>query len=172
MFAGLGPESLGLIQSGLAGPNAQASSGQYLSGGNPFFEQNLQKTLGDVNTQIANTFQGSGRFGGMSHQQNLAETVGNISNQARGANYENEWARMNAAQAQQLGLSGLLDQNAQGNLQGQYDLFSRKEGAPLQHIANYMGLFGSGVDSNAFAPEKRPFANLLGFGTGLLGGLF
>lgn len=172
LFAGLGPESTGLIQAGLAGPMGAAARGDYLSGSNPHFEAALAKTLGDVNTGVSSTFNGSGRFGGLSHQQGLAQSLGDISTQARQANYENEWQRMQAAQAQQLGLSGLLDQNRQGMLTGANDLFRRQNDAAMQHVGNTMNLFGGAMQNEALLPEQRPFANLLGLGAGLFGSIF
>ena len=168
-FAGLGPESTGLIQGGLSGPMADVASGAWLSGGNPHFEDALQRSLTDARTGIDSSFAGSGSYGGLSHQKALADTLGGQSLNARAGQFENEYARMGNAQSNQLTLANMLDQNRQGQLTGNYDLWNRQTNAPLSHIANWLNLFQGGQQSNAFPERTNPLANLLGLGAGFAG---
>lgn len=170
LYSPIGQETQGLVQGGL-GALFPVASGSWLNGGNPYFEQNLQKTLGDVTTGVNSTFNGSGRFGGLSHQQSLASSLGDISNQARGANFENEYARMLGAQNQGLGLSNVLDQDAQAQLTGNYDLFRRQNDADINHVARTLSVLQGGMQEPAIQQGENKFNNFLGTALGI-GGLF
>lgn len=171
LFAGIGPETQGIISSGL-GQLSPVAGGSWLQGGNPYFEDVLSRSLADAGAGVNAAFAGSGTYGGLSHQNALADTLGGLSLNARYGNFNDEYNRMLGAQGQALGLSSLLDQNAQGQLEGANDLFRRQNDAAYQHVANTMGLFGNAQQTGAIQPEQRPFANLLGMGAGLAGLLF
>jgi hypothetical protein len=84
------------------------AKGNYLSGSDPYFEQNLQKSLGDASLGVNAAIGANGRYGSSVQADTLGSTLGNISSQARSANYQSEIAR------QQQALSAIEGQRQEG----------------------------------------------------------
>lgn len=92
---------------GLQGPTAASkyltdtASGGML-GSNPYFEEQLQRTMDDAANRAMSMYSSLGRGGSDWSRADLAKTLGGISNDARAANYEAERGR-------QMQAVGMLD---------------------------------------------------------------
>lgn len=167
LHAGLGDETKGLIDTGLAGVMGDVAGGNWLDGGNPYFEQNLNRSLDNAATRVNSMFSNSGRLGSTEHVQDLSEGLANAENTARMQNFETEYGRMGDALRTNLGLAGLLDADQQAQLLGENDLFRRQNDAALTHTGNWMNLLNSGTQDATVVEPENPFLNILGGGLGL-----
>lgn len=168
LYAGIGPETTSLVNNGLTALNPVASGG-WLSGGNPFFEQNLQKTLQNTKDTVNQGFNTSGRFGGSPYVETMTDQLSNTELGARNANFENEWQRMLQSQQAGLGLSGMLDQNAQNSLDAQNQMFDLQNNQNLNHTLKFQNALTAGSDTSAYSQQANPWANLLSTGLAVAG---
>lgn len=168
LYAGLTDQTRGLLDSSLSSPITDVAGGGWLDQGNPYFEQMLAQTQDNTRDAVNRQFSASGRFGSTSHIDDLTSSLADAEIRARYGNFDNEYNRMLGAQQQAIGLSGMLDSDAQQQLTGENDLFRRQNDANLKHIQDYMGLFNSGTQSGTFQ-ETNPWANVGSTGLGLLG---
>jgi hypothetical protein len=83
LAGGSGPS---LTEQNLSG----VANGNYLNGGDPFFEANLAKTLNETSSGINAGLGASGRLGSNLQLQSLSEGLGNVSNAARSQQYQTE----------------------------------------------------------------------------------
>lgn len=178
LFTPMGAESRGLIGQGLGDVQANRSGvlGDIAGGGwlggdkNPYFDDALRRTRGNIATDVGEQFQSSGLWGSDLHAKGLAQGMGNVENDARLANFENEFARMMGAQgalqqgtATGLGYGNLLDTEQQGIRQGEYDLFNRKTNAPYEHIMKNLGpLMGNPAGADEASNQGFNFMDFLG----------
>ena len=149
--SGLIDQGLGDVQSQRNGVVGEVAGGGWLDGGNPYFEQALGRTRENVSTDLNSTFNASGLFGSDLHAKGLAEGMGNVENDARMANFENEYNRMMGAQgamqqgtATGLGYGNMLDSKAQEQQLANYDLFNRQNNAGFEHVAKNLGVLTGG----------------------------
>lgn len=145
------PETKGLIDNGINALKGVAG-GDWLKGGNPYFEQALTDTRNNTTADVNSTFNNNGRFGADIHAQGLAQGLASSENAARAANFENEWQRMLGAQGQGLGLSGLLDSKNAELIKSQQEQQAQLD--PFNFIAKNYGLLtsGNGADANTNKP--------------------
>ena len=172
------------------GQTAKIAGGQYLNGGNPYFEANLGKTLNDTASGINAGLGSSGRLGSNLQVQSLAEGLGNVSNQARSQNYETEYSRMMQAQqalpglyqssllpsATQLQVGQLQDANSLAQRQAEYELWARQNNVGWDALSKASSILGGtapygGTTQTQQTPGASPFQQILGAGIGL-GGMF
>lgn len=105
------------------------ANGDYLNGGNPYFEANLARTLNDATSGFNAGLGASGRLGSNLHTQALSEGLGTISNQARGQQYETERDR-------QVQAASLVDAAGLSRLQGGQNAYGQAFGMGQQGTAN------------------------------------
>ena len=144
---------------------AATLGGQYL---NPFLSPLLQKTAGDVYTNVAQQFSGAGRTPGSPMMQN--QVVGQVAQAALPLAFQ-EYGQ---ERGRQLGLAtqvpGLTQTGAQlENIQRQQQM------APLQSLQQYAGLVspiasGFPVQAAQTQTQANPFSTAMG--GALLGGSF
>jgi hypothetical protein len=184
LYTPMSGETTGLIGQGLGdvanmrgGVVGDVAGGQWLGGANPYFENALARTRENVGMDVNSTFNSSGLFGSDLHAKGLAQGMGNVENDARMANFENEYGRMMGAQgalqkgtATGLGYSGMMDADAQARQLGDFDLFTRQTQAPFQQAGDYLGLLNDSADAPGVAKEKPWWESVLGAGLGLAGG--
>lgn len=146
-FTDYSAQTKGLISGGIDAVSPVAN-GEWLSGGNPYFEEMLRKTRDNTTTDVNSTFNSNGRFGADIHAQGLATGLADSENAARASNFETEWQRMLGAQGQGLGLSGLLDSKAAEKTAADATMWDRTNNAPFNHLAQYLGLLRGGDSAN------------------------
>lgn len=173
LYAGMGDETRGLLNSSLGGPLQDIAGGGWLDQGNPYFEQMLAQTQDNTRNTVNQQFSNSGRLGSTSHIGDLTSSLADQEIRARYGNFDNEYQRMLGAQQQGLGLTGMLDSDVQQTLTAENDLFRRQNDANLGHVQDYMGLFKSGLskDDSVYQQPENPWANVMSTGLGLLGGV-
>lgn len=203
LYAGVGPTTQNAWQSTLGaanngdytnGVNGALSSfsniarGDYLQNGNPYFEQNLAKTLNDTSSGINAGLGASGRLGSNLQIQSLSEGLGNVSNAARSQNYETERDRQVQAAGMLPGLyqAGLapsaiqgqvgaaMDADKQAQLQAQYELFGRQTNADTDLLAKLTSILsGNAASAGTTTTETKPgtplWQTLLGYVAGNAG---
>lgn len=100
---------------------SEIASGGLLSGGDPYFEDVLNRASEDARFAADRTAAGVGRYGSADHYGNVARNVGNIQMQARSDQYNRE-------RAAQMAANQMLDQNrladAGNMLQGASQMFN------------------------------------------------
>lgn len=145
------------IRNGLVG---DVAAGNWLSGGNPFFEKALSDSLDNTMTSVNSLFNNSGRFGGGSHVDTLANSLGTVENNARLGNFENEYNRMLQGQQQlaasnsdALGYSGLIDSKAAEKTAADQAMWEATHNAPFNHIQKYLAL-QQGTTGNTNQPAS------------------
>lgn len=150
--------------------------------------QNTQDALDAVGSQFTN----SGRFGGDSYARAAGEGVANALDQLDYTNYQNDQQRQLAAaqmlpqayQAGQLpaeiqaGVGSAQDQNQQGILSGQADLYNRQTQAPLSWLqgitsaaAGNAATAGQTQTSSTQVPWWQAGLGALATGAGVYGSL-
>lgn len=176
----------GLINQGLlnneqlrSGPIADVAAGNWLDGANPYFENALQRTRDNISTDVNSTFNYNGLFGADLHAKGLAEGLANAENDARMANFENEYGRMVGARglldqgtATAAGYSGLLDSKAREKTAADALMWDRNNDSEFQHIAKYLNLLTggkSGIAGNTNQPLT--FWDILGGAGTFLGNI-
>lgn len=153
-------------------------NGDYLSSGNPYLNQTIDRAQGDVVRNSAGMEARSGSFGNSGLQQNTAQQMGDISSQIRGADYANERNRMSNAvnQAPMIANQDYVDINAlqnaggqyrnqeQANLSDQYGRFTEARDYPkdqLSTLGKGLGM-NTGSTSSSTGPGSNPYAQGLG----------
>jgi hypothetical protein len=170
LYAGIGNDTQGLISGGLSQLSPVASGG-WLSGGNPYFEQALNTSLDNTQNRMNQMFSASGRLGSSEHVKDMGKALSETETSARYQNFNDEYNRMLGAQQYGLGLSGLLDQNAQQQLTAENDLFRRQNDSSMNWVRDAMGAFGQGNQGGALPQANNPFGNLLSTGLGAAGAI-
>lgn len=173
---GLIGQGLGDVANMRSGVVGDVAGGGWLDGANPYFEKALNRTRENVGMDVNSTFNSSGLFGSDLHAKGLAEGLGNVENDARMANFENEYGRMMGAQgalrdgtAAGLGYSGMMDADAQAKQLGDFDLFTRKTQAPFQMAGDYLGLLNASANAPGVAKETPWWQSALGYVAGNAG---
>lgn len=167
LFAGMTPQTRGLIDTALGGPMADVASGAWLEGGNPHFEDLLRRSLGNTRTAVNQTFSNSGRLGSGKHVESLTDALAGQETAARANQFETEYGRMGDAFSRLLPMSNMLDDEKAGELAGEADLFYRMRDKDLSHIGNFMNMFNAGQ----FEDQPNPWTNVFRTGLGILGAL-
>lgn len=178
-------------QPGLAAQNlTEMASGGMIGQSNPYREQILDDTRADVEASLG----ASGRFGTNAHVETLADRLGglrgsfydqdraqqmgaiNMINNEQGQQfgqgmsasaalptlYNNQFAPGQMG----LGLNQMLDQDKQGQLMAEYDLFERQK--PGNHIQENIGLLQMLQGNPGMEPEKKTgFGDIIGGAIGL-----
>lgn len=184
-YAGLGAETLGSL-GGLTAAAGQNSGGLMAANTantnlinsspgdvNPYFEANLQKTLGDAGTGVNAALGANGRFGSNVHVDKLGETLGGISNTARQGQYQYQQGRIDNAvnQAGQLyqnslmpyqtglGVGQALDADRQASIDARNAQFRDTNDAHFNNLSRYTSLL-SGQPQQA--AEANPWLDALG----------
>jgi hypothetical protein len=128
------------------------ANGNYLNGGDPYFEQNLAKTLNETSSGINAGLGASGRLGSNLQLQSLSEGLGNVSNAARSQQYQTERDR----QVQALGAIEGQRQQGVGNA------FAAQAALPGLYQAGLMpsqvqGQVGAAQDADALARRQGDY---------------
>lgn len=185
-FTPYSQETQGLIGQGLqnnedmrSGTIGDVASGGWLDGANPYFENNLQRTRDNISQDVNSTFNYNGLFGADLHAKGLSEGLANAENDARMANFENEYGRMVGARgmldqgtATAAGYSGLLDSKAKEKAAADSMMWDRNNDSEYQHIAKYLNMLTggkSGIAGNTNQPLT--FWDMLGSAGTFLGNI-
>jgi hypothetical protein len=133
---------------GTIGSLGNIASGNDFGTNDPTYAALRAKNTQDALDAVGSQFTNSGRFGGDSYARAAGEGVANALDQLDYTNYQNDQQRQLAAaqmlpqayQAGQLpaeiqaGVGSAQDQNQQGILSGQADLYNRQTQAPLSWL--------------------------------------
>lgn len=104
-YSGLyGQGGLSADQRGVADQWRNTASGAEMNNTSPYFEDVLQRSLGDARTGVDLSISGAGRYGSGNHTGVLADRLGGISSQARLGEYMNQQGRMDTARGNLAGL--------------------------------------------------------------------
>jgi hypothetical protein len=158
-------------------------SGDYLNpNSNPYAKALYNQMAGDVTSGVQSQFTKAGRFGSSANQETLARSLGNLSNEVYGDQYNRERANMvNATQlAPQLGemdyndisrlqqVGNARESIEQTKLQDAISRFDYEQQKPYLKLNQYLGALGANVPQNTLSTQPV-FRNT---GAGLLGGAF
>lgn len=174
MNRAMGPNALvGNAESSLA----DTLGGKYLDS-NPYIDSIVSKTLDDVQGRMGALGMGSGSFGNANVAKTAAEGMSNAANQIRFQNYGQERDRMMSglgfapsiyglgyAPAQQmLGIGGIMQQQAQQQLDAARQEFDRAQDWPFRTYQAAMAPFGTNIGSQqtTTGPRGNVAAGLLG----------
>lgn len=172
-------QGLGNNDSLRSGPIMDVAGGGWLDGGNPYFEDALRRTRDNISTDVNSTFNYNGLFGSDLHAKGLSEGLANAENDARMANFENEYGRMVGARglldqgtATAAGYSGLLDSKAAEQTAANSIMWDRNNDSAFQHLAKYMNMLTGGGSMQGTTNQPLSFWDILGgagsFLTGIL----
>ena len=168
-----------------AGRNITSTlNGDFLSQGNPYLTQQIDRASGDVlrNMDVLNARSGS--FGNSGIQQNTVQQLGDVAGNMRYQDYNNERNRQMGALGMAPGIAnqdyidanqllaagqGYQNQN-QRQLTDQYQQFTEARDYPSQQLATLrQGLMPSASSSTSM-PGANNWAQLLGAGLAAYGG--
>ena len=141
LYAGIGNDTQGLISGGLSQLSPVASGG-WLNGGNPYFEQALNTSLDNTQNRMNRMFSASGRLGVFRARQDLGKALSKPRQAPATRTSMTNIIACLGAQQYGLGLSGLLDQNAQQQLTAENDLFRRQNDSSMNWVRDAMGASG------------------------------
>lgn len=194
LYAGLSDET----QKGIQGLLGAAGNEDYASGinnalsitsdvasGNRFGDNDpyYKSLMDDAAVGVNSGFLSGGTYGSDSHKESLARGFGRV----QGERFDSDVARRERAQANlpgllnastqpsqlQLTAGGLLDADAQGQLQGENDLFRRKADAELGLLGQASGVLSgaagsAGTTSTQTTPNAPWWQTAAAAGIGLL----
>ena len=198
-IAGFSPEQLQGMQGtmtratqGNAAVNAgqgmleKTLKGDYLSpDSNPWFRQNVESAMGQVQGRLNNQFNNPGAFGSTAHQEVMNRGLGELASGMYGQNYANERANQMGAAGQALGygaqdyndLNAMLRvgdttrQMSQDQLTQAYNDWLEQRNYPLQQLdilGNTIGMAvgnqGSTLSTAPNPNQSNPWATALGAG--------
>lgn len=190
-YAGLGGQTTGALNglygaatANAGGINAANSANAALIGAdpnaaNPYFEANLQKTLQDAGTGVNAALGANGRYGSSVHVNQLGETLGGISNQARQGQYQYQQGRIDNAVNQagslyqntlqpyqtQLGVGQAFDADRQAAITARDQLFQNNNNAAYNRLVDYQKLANGTAEQKV---TRQPgLLDYLSAGTGL-----
>lgn len=128
---GTGGDYQGLLDRLMQPGQAESALGGMIGGPdiNPYFQQQLDDTLGRVSAETNRGISTMGRYGSGAHTGVLTDRLGQAATSALGS----EWSR---AQQQQMQALGLLGQAEQGRLGLQGSAIQGQTGVQAQNIAN------------------------------------
>lgn len=121
---------------------------------NPYFEENLQQTLQDAGTGVNAALGANGRYGSNVHVNQLGQTLGGLSNQARQGQYQYQQGRIDNAvnnagglyqqslqpYQTQLGVGQAFDADRQAAITARDSLFSRNANSAYDQLARFQQL--------------------------------
>ncbi len=169
---------------------ADTAAGGKLGQNDPGYAAVRSNLINDVTTNDLSAFNNSGMFGSDSNRKSLSQGLGAALGGLDMQQYDNSIARQQAAQAglagaygntmlpqkTALGIGQMQDTDAQAQLQGEADLYTRKMGAPTDFLAKLSSLLagnaatgGSTSTSSSTVPiqQPNPLQLLLGGGLGI-----
>ena len=167
---------------------ADTAAGGKLGQNDPGYAAVRSNLINDVTTNDLSAFNNSGMFGSDSNRKSLSQGLGTALGGLDMQQYQSGIARQQAAQAglagaygntmlpekTALGIGQMQDTDAQAQLQGEADLYSRKMGAPTDFLAKLSSLLAGnaatgGMNSTTTTPvqQPNPLQLLLGGGLGL-----
>jgi len=142
-MAGLGMDKFksGLGNVGLArGFNADVLGGKYLQG-NPYLDQMIARSRGDITNQVNSQFSLAGRYGSGAHTDVLADSLADMESGLRYQNYATEMDRMGQA----AGMAEGASQADQGAALAPIGLAAEIPYTGANNLANNLGaLFNGG----------------------------
>lgn len=142
---------------------------QQLSGQtNPYLEGAVKQSLGDVQGRVMSQFGGS-NYGSTANQEVLARSLGDVENNIRMGDYQQQQARaMQAAPlalqygqqgyqdaAQMLQAGQLLQDQEQRGKDFAYEQFQEQQGDPYKKLAAMSGVFGSNLGSSSTTQSNQ-----------------
>lgn len=168
------------VQLGANIENMRTVGGDYLSAGNPYFQDTVGSLYRAIRPNIDAQFSGAGRYGSGAHQQALASAITERAAPLAMQNYESERGRMQQASqfAPQLAAADYADATrllgvgeAREAMSGQelQDLMTRwqyQQDEPGQRLARYLQMIQGGYGGESTQSEPI-YRNRLG---GALGG--
>lgn len=133
-------------------------NGDFLSGGNPYFSQMMDKIGGDVRQRMDSQFAGAGRYGSGAHANATADALTQAAGTLGYQNYADERSKQMQAQAlapsayslgfapaQQLANVGAAyEGQASSNLQDQINRYNFNQQAPYDNLSRYMAMVAGG----------------------------
>jgi hypothetical protein len=161
-------------------------NGQFLSAGNPYFQQMFQNVANAVTPAVTQSFEGNGRYGSGAYanalSSALAQQAGNLAyqNYSQGLNDLLQGARLAPTLANQdyvdlgqLASAGSTQQGLdQQQINAAIDRYNYNQNLPYNTLANYMRMIQGNYGSSSTQTTQQsvnPIAGSLGFGSG--GGL-
>lgn len=198
MYAGLGDMTkMGLNQIGAASRNPNYSryasdtlnsfgniaAGNEFGTNDPGYARVRQNAIDAAQTNANRSFLSSGTYGSDQHAKALGEGIANASAGLDYTNLMNDRARQERAASAlpglfqattapgqiQLGLGQTYDANEQAKLMAEADLFNRRNNQDYTHVAQILGLLGSGPIQNQQQRQDPTALDWLGFGLGTAG---
>lgn len=149
--------------------NAESNLNSIISGDstNPYLDQSVSKALDSVQSRVNSQFSNN-NFGSTAHQQTLSDSLGSTANQMYSDNYQSDQNRrlsaINSAptfanqaytDASQLMSAGQIQQDqAQNNLDFNYQQYQDKENLPYKQLAAMSGVFGSNLGSTSTTTQS------------------
>ena len=161
----------------------QTLNGDFLSQGNPYLTQQIDRASSDVLRNMDTLNARTGSFGNSGVQETTARSLGDIAGNMRYQDYNNERNRQQQAigmaptianqdyfDAQQLLGAGQGFQGAeQANLTDQYNRFLEARSYPEQQLATMGRGLGHGYGSTQTGPGSNNLAQCLGTAMALYG---
>lgn len=128
------------------GAQTEVGKNQY-AGANPYLEQNIQRSLGDVQGRVNAQF-GNSAFGGSANQELLGRELGNTSSAMRMQDYgmQQQLAEADIARRAQYGNADITRNAGLLQQQGQFNVGTRQADlARNSQLAQQQGQFNSGL---------------------------
>lgn len=161
-------------------------TGQYLDN-NPYVDQIVDRTAGDITAGVNSMFAGGNRFGSNAQQDTLANAIGDASSNIRYQNYGDERTNMQRALAlsgqvdqgqyngasQLLNVGGMLEGKQNEALQDDVNRWNFEQNQPDLQLKNYMdvisGNYGGQTQTSQSVPTYGGNSGINALGGGLTG---
>lgn len=118
------------------------AAGNYLTDGNPYYRQRLDKEIGDATAKMQTMYAGKGRYGSMTAQRGIGEMTGNMLLQGLEQDYNRE-------RENQLRAVGMIDDQRNSGIGNRLAAVSGLTGVQGQNINNQMAATGQLTDARA-----------------------
>jgi hypothetical protein len=118
------------------------AAGNYLTDGNPYYRQRLDKEIGDATAKMQTMYAGKGRYGSMTAQKGIGEMTGNMLLQGLESDYNRE-------RENQLRAVGMIDDQRNTGIGNRLAAVSGLTGVQGQNIGNQMAATGQLTDARA-----------------------
>lgn len=118
------------------------AAGNYLTDGNPYYRQRLDKEISDATAKMQTMYAGKGRYGSMTAQRGIGEMTGNMLLQGLESDYNRE-------RENQLRAVGMIDDQRNAGIGNRLAAVSGISGIQGQNIGNQMAATGQLTDARA-----------------------
>lgn len=165
--------------------NFDMTSGQFLSAGNPYFQNMVNQIAQQVNPQVASGFEAGGRLGSGAQANAFESAMTNEAGNLAYQNYNNALSQMGQATAlapslanqdytdlgQLMGVGSTLQNQQQNYINEDMNRYLQNQQGPWQTLQSEGGLLGGiNVGGNTSTTQPyftNPIAGALGTGLGL-----